>query len=95
MKKSELIKRLNEKFPNLKSPDIEKIINIFFQKITKSLSENKRIEIRGFGSFRTKINKARKARNPKTGESIDVNEKKSAHFKMGKILNKRINLMNE
>ena len=95
MKKSELVIKLNTKLQNFKPSDIEKIINIFFDKISKSLFENKRIEIRGFGSFRTKINKARKARNPKTGETIDVNEKKSAHFKMGKILNKRINLMNE
>ena len=95
MKKSELVIKLNTKLQNFKPSDTEKIINIFFDKISKSLVENKRIEIRGFGSFRTKINKARKARNPKTGETIDVNEKKSAHFKMGKILNKRINLMNE
>ena len=95
MKKSELILKLNAKLQNFKTTDVEKIINIFFDKITKSLIENKRIEIRGFGSFRTKTNKARTARNPKTGESIEVNEKKSAHFKMGKILNKRINIMNE
>jgi len=91
MKKSELIKGLNEKFPNLKTLDIEKIIHIFFQKITKSLSENKRIEIRGFGSFKIKLSKARRARNPKTGESINVSEKRSVHFKMGKILNNKIN----
>lgn len=91
MKKSELVIELNKKYPNLKSSDVEKIINVFFEKISKSLHENKRIEIRGFGSFKIKTNKARKARNPKTGESINVEEKRSVHFKMGKILSKKIN----
>ena len=91
MKKSELIVKLNNKYPDLKPTDIEKIINVFFEKISKSLNENKRIEIRGFGSFKIKNNKARKARNPKTGEIIDVQEKRSIHFKMGKILSKKIN----
>ena len=95
MKKSELILKLSSKFPSFKINDIEKIVNIFFSKITKSLSENKRIEIRGFGSFRIKENKARVARNPKTGESINVSAKKSVHFRMGKILNKRINKKDE
>ena len=91
MKKSELIAELNSKYPDLKPTDIEKIINVFFEKISKSLNENKRIEIRGFGSFKIKNNKARKARNPKTGETINVQEKRSIHFKMGKILSKKIN----
>ena len=95
MLKSELITKLNSKFPNLKTKEVEKIVNIFFESISNSLSENKRIEIRGFGSFRIKKNKARKARNPKTGESIYVGEKSSVYFKMGKILNQRINQKND
>ncbi|MBI28524.1 MAG: integration host factor subunit beta [Pelagibacteraceae bacterium] len=91
MKKSNLINNLGNKFNNLKQSDVEKIVNIFFDKISKSLAENKRIEIRGFGSFKVKFNKARSARNPKTGENIQVNEKKSVHFKMGKLLKQRIN----
>ena len=91
MKKSELILRLNNKYPSLKPSDIEKIVGIFFETISKSLSENKKIEIRGFGTFKIKTNQARKARNPKTGEVISVLEKKSIHFKTGKILHKRIN----
>ena len=92
MKKSELILRLNNKYPSLKPSDIEKIVGIFFETISKSLSENKKIEIRGFGTFKIKTNKARKARNPKTGGIIDVFEKKSVHFKTGKILYKKVNI---
>ena len=91
MKKSDLVTKLNNKYQSLKSSDIEKIVNIFFETISKSLSESKKIEIRGFGTFKIKINKARKARNPKTGGIIDVLEKKSVHFKTGKILHKRVN----
>ena len=69
MKKSELILKLNAKLLNFKTTDVEKIINIFFDKITKSLIENKRIEIRGFGSFRTKTNKG-KIRGSWTDEEI-------------------------
>tara|TARA_Y100000590_G_scaffold81490_1_gene90561 strand:+ start:4341 stop:4628 length:288 start_codon:yes stop_codon:yes gene_type:complete len=95
MKKSEFITKLNSQLKNLTQKDVEKIVNIFFEKISKSLIENKRIEIRGFGSFRLKKSNARKARNPKTGESIYVNEKKGIHFKMGKTLTKIINNKNE
>ena len=95
MKKSEFILQLNKKLSNYTTTDIEKIINIFFNKISKSLLEQKRIELRGLGSFRIKKSSARKARNPKSGEEIYVNEKQSVHFKMGKILNKKINTNKE
>ena len=91
MKKSNLITKLNAKYHTLKPTDVEKIINIFFDKITKSLNIDKKIEIRGFGTFKIKTNKSRQARNPKTGSIINVLEKKSVHFKTGKILNKKIN----
>ena len=91
MKKSNLITKLNNKYSSFKPTDIEKIINIFFEKISKSLTIDKKIEIRGFGTFKIKTNKTRQARNPKTGNVISVLEKKSVHFKTGKILNKKIN----
>ena len=95
MRKSEFITKLNSRLHNLTPNDVEKIVNIFFKKLTESLLENKRVEIRGFGSFRIKNNNARKTRNPKTGEPINVDATKSVHFKMGKILNKKIDLKNE
>ena len=91
MKKSELISQLHKKYNNFDFYEIEKMVDIFFNTITKSLLDNKRIEIRGFGSFKIKINKAREARNPKTGEKITTKEKKSVHFKMGKILSQKVN----
>ena len=57
MLRSELILKLQNKYPSLSSNDIEKIINLFFKKIFLGLSDNKKIEIRGFGTFSSKLNK--------------------------------------
>ena len=70
MIKSEIITKLHEKFNSLSPSDIERIINLFFEKISNGLHNNRNIEIRGFGSFKKKINKAKYVRNPKTNERI-------------------------
>jgi len=91
MLRSELISKLQEKFPSLNPNDIEKVMDFFFKKIFLSFNENKKVEIRGFGTFQKKINKAKYVRNPKTNEKIYKNESFKIHFKIGKILHKRIN----
>ena len=77
MLRSELILKLQNKYPSLSSNDIEKIINLFFKKIFLGLSDNKKIEIRGFGTFSSKLNKEKYVRNPKTNEKIFKKELKS------------------
>ena len=91
MIKSEIITKLNHKFNRLSPHDIEKLVNLFFEKISSSLFDNKNIEIRGFGRFKTKINKAKYVRNPKTNEKIFKEENRKIHFKISKILHKKIN----
>jgi len=91
MLKSEIITKLNQKYKSLSPSDTEKIINLFFNKITNSLYQNKNIEIRGFGSFKKKINKAKFVRNPKTNERIFKKDTHKIHFKISKILHKKIN----
>ena len=91
MLKSEIIAKLNKKYKSLSPSDTEKIINLFFNKIAKSLYQNKNIEIRGFGSFKKKINKAKFVRNPKTNERIFKKDNHKIHFKISKILHKKIN----
>ena len=59
--------------------------------IKKTLRRGERVELRGFGVFSAKTQKARISRNPKTGEKINTPEKKTIHFKMGKELFKKIN----
>ena len=68
MLKSEIITKLNKKLKNLSSNDTEKIINLFFDKISSGLNQNNNVEIRGFGSLKKKINKAKFVRNQKTNE---------------------------
>ena len=91
MLKSELILKIQNKYPTLSTNDIEKIIDLFLKKIFKGLLNNKKIEIRGFGTFSKKINKEKYVRNPKTNEKIYKNESHKIHFKIGKILHQKIN----
>ena len=91
MTKSELILRLVELNPNLYHRDVERIVNCFFDTITEALAEGKRVELRGFGAFSVRQRDARLGRNPRTGEAVDVDEKKVPFFKMGKSMLERLN----
>ena len=91
MLKSDLILSLNKKYKHLNNNDIETVIDLFFSKIILSLKKGQSIEIRGFGTLSRKNNKAKYVRNPKTNEKIYKNKSFKIHFKIGKILHKRIN----
>ena len=66
-------------------------MNIIFEEIKRSLRRGERVELRGFGMFSSKVQKARISRNPKTNEKIDTPEKKTINFKMSKDLFKILN----
>ena len=91
MLKSELIIALNKKHRGLSSKEIVHILDLFFNKIKEGLNNNQNIELRGFGTFRKKVNKAKYVRNPKTNEKIFKTESFKIHFKVGKILHKILN----
>ena len=91
MLKSEILKELENKQSKLNENDIEQIFNIFTKKIIFALKEGKNVELRGFGTLRKKINKAKTVRNPKTNEKIYKNKTSKIHFKTGKILHLKIN----
>ena len=91
MLKSEIIDKLNKKFNSLSLSDTEKVINLFFNKISNSLQKNRNIEIRGFGSIKKKSNKAKFVRNPKTNEKIFKKETYKIHYKISKVLHGRMN----
>ena len=93
--KSKLLKQLSKNYPNFLKKDIEKFTNIILNEIKSSLKRGDRVELRGFGIFSTKIQKARLSRNPKTNKKIDTPEKKTIHFKMSKDLFKKLNNENE
>ena len=89
--KSKLLKQLSNNFPNFLKKDLEKFTDIVLKEIKRSLKKGDRVELRGFGVFSTKIQKARISRNPKTGEKVNTPEKKTIHFKMSKDLFKKLN----
>lgn len=93
MNKSDLIEVLSKRLPNLAAKDVEVIVNTIYESMTESLRRGERIEIRGFGSFEVRVRKPRLGRNPKTGMSVDVGERKVPFFKVGKELRERVNKM--
>jgi integration host factor subunit beta len=91
MIKSELVQRLAAANPHLFQRDIELIVNTVFDEIIAALASGDRVELRGFGTFSTKVRPARTGRNPRTGETVEVAEKSVPFFKMGKELRERLN----
>ena len=91
MTKSELILKITKKNSFLYHKDVYKIIDTLFNSITKALKDGDRVELRGFGTFSTKLRNARIGRNPKTGEPVAIPQKKMTFFKMGKSMKERIN----
>ena len=89
--KSKLLEQLSENYPNFFKKDLEKFTNIILNEIKKTLKRGDRVELRGFGVFYTNIQKASIRRNPKTGEKVNVPEKKTIHFKMAKEMFKKLN----
>ena len=69
----------------------ETVVETIFESIISALRENDKIEIRGFGSFRTRQRRGRVGRNPKTGEKVDVPPKKIPYFKPSKELKEFVN----
>ena len=98
MTKSELMARLAEVFEEknadseLQTKDIEYSVKVLVDTMTRALAKGHLIEIRGFGSFDLNERPARKGRNPKTGESVDVPKKYVPHFKPGKELRERVDI---
>lgn len=91
MTKSELIQRLAERNPHLFLRDIEKIVDTVFNEISDAMTAGDRVELRGFGAFSVKHRDARTGRNPRTGETVYVEEKRLPFFKTGKALHEQLN----
>ncbi|MCB1592273.1 MAG: integration host factor subunit beta [Alphaproteobacteria bacterium] len=91
MTKSELIQRLAEMNPHLFLRDVEKIVDTVFNEIADALARGDRVELRGFGAFSVKERAARTGRNPRTGETVFVSEKRLPFFKTGKALREKLN----
>lgn len=91
MIRSELIQKIADDNPHLYQRDVERIVNTIFDEITTSMARGDRVELRGFGAFSVKKRDSRVGRNPRTGETVNVEEKHVPFFKTGKLLRDRLN----
>jgi nucleoid DNA-binding protein len=87
--KKEIVKQISEKI-GLTQLKTKEIVQLTFKAIVETLIADKRIELRNFGVFEVKRRKARKARNPRTGEKVDVPPKNVVTFKPGKMMEERV-----
>lgn len=90
MVKSELIQKLSNRQNSLLLKDIETAVNHILDRMSDSLSQGDRIEIRGFGSFAPRYRPPRRAHNPRTGERVFTSAKYTPHFKPGKEMRERV-----
>ena len=91
MTKSELIETLEEQHAHVPVKDVENAVKEILEQMAGSLSSSDRIEIRGFGSFSLHFRAPRTGRNPKTGDTVELDGKHVPHFKPGKELRDRVN----
>jgi integration host factor subunit beta len=91
MIRSELLQALAKENPDLRPEEVEQVVDIFFDEITKRLAEGGRVELRGFGAFSTRERTAREGRNPRTGGTVEVPAKRVPYFKPGKEMRQRLN----
>lgn len=91
MTKSELVERLQRKFPDLQGKDVDTAVRTILDAVAESLAAGRRVEIRGFGSFGVNHRPPRAGRNPMSGVPVRVPAKHRLHFKAGKELRERVN----
>ena len=91
MIKSELIHKIANTNPHLYHRDVERIVSTVLDSISTALASGDRVELRGFGAFSVKVRPARQGRNPRTGETVAVEEKRVPFFRTGKELRERLN----
>lgn len=92
MIRSELLQALAKENPELRAEDVERAVDTFFEEIAERLADGGRVELRGFGAFSTRQREARKGRNPRTGETVAVPDKRVPYFKPGKEMRARLNV---
>src|SRR4051794_18236636 len=87
--KKELIDRIAES-TGTKRVQVKKVVQQFLDEVVNELGKGNRLEFRDFGVFETKVRKARKAQNPKTLEPVEVPEKRTVKFKVGRLMKQRL-----
>ncbi len=92
MTKADLVEQVADAIgPGITKKDCALVVDGFLNALKLALANGENIEIRGFGTFKVKNHKARKARNPRTNQEVHVPARKKAFFKVSKELNKMLN----
>ncbi|WP_394269708.1 integration host factor subunit beta [Qipengyuania sp.] len=91
MIRSELLAAIALENPGLRAEEVEQVVDIFFEEISRRLAEGGRVELRGFGAFSTRERDPRVGRNPRTGDAVEVPAKRVPYFKPGKEIRDRLN----
>ena len=91
MNRSDLVAELAARFGQLTQQDTEMAVTAIIDAMHDTLGRGHRIEIRGFGSFSVKRQAPRMGRNPRSGESVAIPEKRVTYFKPGKALREDVN----
>ena len=89
MTKKEIVTRIGDKI-DIKQIDVKTVVQMTLDIIVESLAKGETVELRNFGIFKVKSRKPRLARNPKTGESVPVPEKKVVTFKAGLVMKEKV-----
>ncbi len=89
--KSKLLNQLKKSFPNFTAKDLDKIVSVVLNEIKRALKRGEGVELRNFGTYRIKTQKASIRRNPKNSEKVAVPEKKVIAWRMSQQMFKKIN----
>jgi integration host factor subunit beta len=87
--KKELIDRIADQ-ASQRRVQVKRVVQQFLDEIVNELGKGNRLEFRDFGVFESKLRKARKAQNPKTLEPVDVPEKRTVKFKVGRLMKQKL-----
>lgn len=85
MLKKELVDQISSDL-DIHKQDVTVAVDIILDSMAEALTDGRRVELRGFGSFSTRSRKARQTKNPRTGVVMDIGERKTIHFTMSKSL---------
>ncbi len=89
--KSRILDQLANSYPNFLRRDLEKTLNLVLDEIIKAIAKSENVQIRGFGSFKSRQLKTRIGRNPKDGSRIEIPAKQSVQWKISKELFQKLN----
>ncbi|TXM96414.1 integration host factor subunit beta [Methylobacterium sp. WL64] len=91
MIRSDLVIRIAEQNPHLYAKDVEAVVDAILDRIGAALVDGDRVELRGFGTFEVRYREARSARNPRTGQAVEVEARTAIHFRPGKAMRVQLN----